>query len=111
MKLWRAFCYSLAGFASAFNTQWSFRFEVGLTVILLPLAWFISNSATDACLLILSWGLVVITELINSAIESTVDRISLEQHPLAKRAKDMASAAVLLAVCVAALCWLFVALS
>jgi diacylglycerol kinase (ATP) len=102
--------YSLAGLGAAFRHEAAFRQEVLLALILLPTALLLPVSAPAKALLVGSVLLVLIVELINSAIESTVDRISLESHPLAKRAKDLGSAAVFLSLINAAIIWLLVLL-
>ncbi|MBS0358006.1 MAG: diacylglycerol kinase [Proteobacteria bacterium] len=96
-KLYTAFCYSFQGIKYAFRTQFAFRTEIFLTIIIVPLAALLSNSAAEIALLLSSWFLVILTELINTAIEITIDRISLERHELSGRAKDIGSAAVLIA--------------
>ena len=106
-RVLNAFRYSMAGLAAAYRNEDAFRQEVWLAVILLPLALFLPVSAIGKALMVASVLLVVIVELINSALEATVDRISLEQHHLAKRAKDIGSAAVFVAlVNVVAVWWL-----
>ena len=97
-RVWNAFHYSRAGLHAAYVGEDAFRQEVLLAALLIPLAFFLSPSGLGRALLIASVLLVLIVELLNSAIEATVDRISLDQHPLAKRAKDIGSAAVLLAL-------------
>jgi len=95
-RLINAIGYSFSGFKAAFQNEDAFRQEVFLTIILVPLAFYIANNSLEIVLLLFSTLLVPIVELLNSAIEATVDRISLEQHKLAKRAKDIGSAAVFL---------------
>lgn len=95
-RLWNAFGYSRAGFVAAFRNEDAFRQEVLLAAVLIPLAFFVPTTGIGRALLIGSVLLVLIVELLNSAIEATVDRISIEHHLLAKRAKDIGSAAVLL---------------
>ena len=97
-RVWNAFHYSRAGLHAAYVGEDAFRQEVLLAALLIPLAFFLSPGGLGRARLIASVLLVLIVELLNSAIEATVDRISLEQHPLAKRAKDLGSAAVLLAL-------------
>lgn len=90
--------YSLQGLAAAWRAEAAFRQEVALATVLLPASWWLSTSWVQGVLLAGSVVLVLIVELLNSAIEATVDRISLDQHPLAKQAKDVGSAAVMLAL-------------
>lgn len=97
-RLINAFRYSLDGFAAAYRHEDAFRQETLLAVVLIPLALFLPVTAIGKVLMIGSVLLVLIVELLNSAIEAVVDRVSLERHHLAKRAKDIGSAAVLLAL-------------
>jgi diacylglycerol kinase (ATP) len=97
-RVWNALFYSLEGFKAAWKHEDAFRQESLLACVLIPLACMIGNSAMGRALMIASVLLVLIVELINSAIEATVDRISLENHQLAKRAKDIGSASVLIAL-------------
>ncbi len=105
-RLWHAFLYSCSGLRYAVLEEKAFRQELALAVILIPLAFALPVLVIERLLLIGSVLLVLIVELLNSAIEAALDRISLEQHPLTKRAKDFGSAAVLLALCWCALAWL-----
>jgi diacylglycerol kinase (ATP) len=93
-RIWNAFFYSMEGFKAAFHNEDAFRQEVLLAAILIPLALFLPASGLGKALMITSVLLVLVVELLNSAIEATVDRISFENHQLAKRAKDIGSAAV-----------------
>ena len=93
-----AFFYSMAGLRAALRHEDAFRQEVFLAVLLIPAAFFTPATGTGKALLIAAVLLVLIVELLNSAVEAAVDRISLENHVLAKRAKDIGSAAVLLAL-------------
>jgi len=97
-RIWNAFFYSLEGFAAAWKHEDAFRQETLLALVLIPLALYLGDSGLNRALMIASVLLALIVELINSAIEATVDRISLENHRLAKRAKDIGSAAVLIAL-------------
>jgi diacylglycerol kinase (ATP) len=97
-RVWNAFFYSIEGFRAAWKHEDAFRQEALLALVFIPLAIFLGDSAIGRALMIASVLLVLIVELINSAIEATVDRISLENHSLAKRAKDIGSAAVLIAL-------------
>ena len=97
-RVCNALGYSLAGLAAAYRNEDAFRQEVLMAAILVPLAFFLGESAIARALMIASVLLVIIVELLNSAIEATVDRISLENHSRAKRAKDIGSAAVLLSL-------------
>lgn len=98
MRIWRAFGYSMHGFGAAFRHEHAFRQELLLACILIQLAFFLPVEKWWRALMIASILFVLIVELMNSAIEATVDRISLDDHRLAKRAKDIGSAAVLLSI-------------
>jgi diacylglycerol kinase (ATP) len=107
-RIWNALAYSLAGLAAAFRHEAAFRLEVLLAVILIPLALLLPVSGPGKALLIAAVLLTLIVELVNAAVEAVVDRISLENHPLAKRAKDIGSAAVFVSLINAATVWLLV---
>ena len=104
-RLWNAFHYSLAGLRAAYRHEDAFRQEVLLAAVLIPIALFLPVPTLGKALMIASVLLVIIVELLNSAIEAAVDRISLENHRLAKRAKDIGSAAVFLALVNVAVVW------
>lgn len=97
-RIWNALLYSVAGLKAAYRHEDAFRQEVWLAVLLIPLALWMPASGSGRALMIGSVLLVLIVELVNSAIEAAVDRISLDHHHLAKRAKDIGSAAVLIAL-------------
>lgn len=107
-RIWRALFYSLEGLASAFKHEEPFRQEAVLAAILIPVAMVLPASGGGKALMVASVLAVLIVELLNSAIESAVDRISLENHQLAKRAKDMGSAAVFLSLINVPAVWLLV---
>ena len=98
-RIWHAGGYSLAGLRAAYAGEAAFRQLVFLNLVLIPLALLLEVSRVERAVLIAVVFLGLIVELLNSAIEATVDRISLELHPLSKQAKDMGSAAQLLALC------------
>ena len=102
--------YSLEGFAAAARHEAAFRQELLLAAILLPLGLWLGNNGVERALLAGSILLVLVVELLNSAVEAAVDRISPEQHVLAKRAKDLGSAAVMLSLVGTAVVWLLVLL-
>lgn len=104
-RVWNAFHYSLAGLRAALRYEDAFRQEALLATLLIPLACWLPVGGAGRALLIGSVLLVLIVELLNSAVEAAVDRISLENHRLAKRAKDIGSAAVLLALLDVAAVW------
>jgi len=107
-RLWNAFHYSLAGFKAAYQNEDAFRQESLLAAVLIPLALCLPAGGVGKALMIGSVLLVLVVELLNSAVEATVDRISLEDHQLAKRAKDIGSAAVLLSLVNLAVVWALV---
>ena len=102
----RATGYSMDGLRAAYRHEGAFRQELWLAVILLPLALWVGQSWMETVLLIGSVMLVLIVELLNSAVESAIDRISFDTHDLSKRAKDIGSAAVFLALLLCAGIWL-----
>lgn len=102
--------YSCSGIKEAYRNEDAFRQEVLLAAILLPLAFWVNTTAIGRALLIGSVLLLLIVELLNSSIEATVDRISLDDHMLAKRAKDIGSAAVLITIVNLLVVWLLVLL-
>ena len=107
-RLLNATGYSLSGLRSAWRHEDAFRQEVMLAVLTVPLALFIGPTGTGKALMVFSVLLVMVVELLNSAIEAAVDRISLENHRLAKRAKDIGSAAVMISLVNAAFVWVLV---
>jgi diacylglycerol kinase (ATP) len=107
-RILNAFLYSVEGLCAAFKHETAFRQEIVLAVILIPATLLLPASGAGKALLLASVLLVLIVELINSAIEAVVDRISLEHHPLAKRAKDFGSAAVFLSLINVPLVWVLV---
>ncbi len=109
-RIVNAFHYSLDGLKAALRYEDAFRQEMLLALVLIPVALFLPVSGVGKALMVGSVMLILIVELFNSAIEATVDRISLEKHQLAKRAKDVGSAAVLLSLINAAAIWLLVLL-
>jgi diacylglycerol kinase (ATP) len=109
-RLYKAFWWSMSGLKITFQQEAAFRQELLLCLILVPLAFYLGETGIEKSLLLGSLMLILIVELLNSAIEAAVDRVSLEEHDLAGRAKDMGSAAVFLSLLNAAAVWLFVIL-
>lgn len=107
-RLINAFGYSMDGFKAAYRYEDAFRQEVWLALVLIPLALYLETETLHRILMVGSVLLVMIVELMNSAIEAVVDRISTERHVLAKRAKDIGSAAVLLALVNLAVVWILI---
>ena len=99
--------YSLQGLRAAFRHEEAFRIEVLVAALMLPVAFWLGRTPVEYALLIGALVLVLIVELINSAIEAVVDRIGIEHHVLSGRAKDIGSAAVLLSLLYVALVWGF----
>ena len=97
--------YSLAGFKAAFQNEAAFRQIILINALLIPLSFFMPVSRVEQVLMIVVCLLAIIVELINSAIEAVVDRVSMAQHPLSKNAKDMGSAAQFVALAIIALTW------
>ncbi|WP_447747065.1 diacylglycerol kinase [Pseudomonas nicosulfuronedens] len=104
-RIFNAAGYSLAGFAAAFKGEAAFRQLVLINVILIPLSFFCDVTRGERALLIAVCLLALIVELLNSAIEAVVDRVSLELHPLSKNAKDMGSAAQFVALTIITVTW------
>lgn len=97
--------YAWQGLQAAWQHEDAFRQEVWVAVVALSVVWFCPVSILGKALMVLCLFLVLLMELINSALEAAVDHTSLEHHPLAKRAKDIASAAVLLSIINAVVVW------
>jgi len=101
--------YSAAGLLTAWRSEEAFRQEVLIGIFLVPLALWLGQTPVERLLLISSWLVVMIVEILNTAIEATVDRIGDEQHTLSGRAKDLGSAAVFLSLVLALLTWATIA--
>lgn len=109
-RIVRAGSYSVSGLRAALRKEAAFRQEVILVAVLAPLGAWLGHDGIERLMLIGSLVLVLIVELLNSAVEATVDRISRKQHKLSGRAKDMGSAAVYLSILLAILTWVLVLL-
>ena len=109
-RIYAAFFYSIQGFRTAWRSEHAFRQELMLVIPAAVVALLLPVSALKKVVLLAVLLLVLIVELINSAIEAVVDRISLEHHPLSKNAKDFGSAAVFLALALAAMAWAVIVL-
>lgn len=107
-RIWLAFLYSLAGLKAAWRDEPAFRQEMVLALVLLPVAFMVDASPAERALMVLSVFVVLTVELVNSAIEATIDRVGPEIHPLSKKAKDAGSAAVLISLIAAAAVWAIV---
>jgi diacylglycerol kinase (ATP) len=104
-RLLNALHYSMDGFKAAYEHEDAFRQEILLAIVAVPLGFYLGRNGVERALLVASVLLVIVIELLNSAVEATVDRISLEDHRLAKRAKDIGSAAVLVSLIMLAMVW------
>lgn len=104
-RIVRAAGFSLAGFKAAWREEAAFRQEAIIACLLLPFAWWLGQTWHATALLVACVLLVLVTELLNSAIEAVVDRVSLDRHPLAGRAKDMGSAAVMVSIINCVVVW------
>lgn len=104
-RLINACFFSAAGFKATWRHEEAFRQEVMLFVVTTPLALLLGESAIEIVLLIGSVVLVLLVELLNSAVEAVVDRVGFEHHELSGRAKDIGSAAVMLSLIWAAITW------
>ena len=104
-KIIRAFGYALQGLAHAWRDELAFRIEFVLCVPMILLALLLGRTPTEQGLLILSCLLVLVTELLNSAVEAVVDRIGPEHHKLSGQAKDLAAAALLVSLLAALIIW------
>lgn len=108
VRVWSALFYSFDGLKAAYRHEDAFRQELLLAAFLLPLGVWLGASGVEKALLSGVVLLVLIVELLNSGIEAIVDKASPETHELAKQAKDMGSAAVLISLTLAALVWILV---
>jgi diacylglycerol kinase (ATP) len=109
-RLLRAFVASARGLTGAFREEAAFRQELAIAVLVIPLGLWVGHSGLERALLIAPMLLILIVELVNSAIEATVDRISFERHALAGLAKDIGSAAVFMSFVLLVAVWLLVLL-
>jgi diacylglycerol kinase (EC 2.7.1.107) len=105
-----AFKWSMAGFKAAFSGEAAFRQEVVFFIVLAPIGVVLGDNGLERALLVGCLLLVLVTELLNTAIESVVDRVGLDYHDLSKRAKDLGSAAVFVALVTVGVVWSLVLL-
>jgi diacylglycerol kinase (ATP) len=108
LRLFRAFRASWLGLAGAFREEAAFRQELVVAAVVIPLGLWLGHSGVERALLVAPMLLVLVVELVNSAIEATVDRIGLERHILAGLAKDIGSAAVFMSFVLLVVIWLLV---
>ncbi len=106
VRIGRAATHSAHGLASAYSAESAFRREVWLSAVMLPAAFWIGRGWVEIAMLAGSAWLVLVVELLNSGLEATIDRVSLEWHELSKLAKDVGSAAVLMALLLCAGIWI-----
>ncbi|KRE88524.1 diacylglycerol kinase [Frateuria sp. Soil773] len=104
-QIWNAFKWSMKGLRAGWQHEASFRLEAGLAVVVIPLGLWLGQGALEKLALVLPAFLVLSAELLNSAIEAVVDKVSPEFHELAGRAKDMGSAAVFVLLVLLLLSW------
>lgn len=107
-RLLRAFGYSMQGLSHTWREESAFRQEVALSLLLIPGGAYLGHTGVERALLVSPVLLILVVELLNSAVEAVVDRTGPERHPLAGMAKDMGSAAVLLSFALLGTVWLFV---
>lgn len=110
-RIFRAFGASYRGFLGTFRGEAAFRQELAVALVVIPLGIYLGDTGVERALLVAPMLLVLIVELLNSAIEATVDRVGLEHHELSGLAKDMGSAAVLSSFVLLGLTWLLVLFS
>ncbi|HTL50029.1 MAG TPA: diacylglycerol kinase [Steroidobacteraceae bacterium] len=108
VRLSRAFASTWRGFRAAWREEEAFRQECLLALVVVPLGLWLGNSGIERALLVGPMFVVLAIELVNSAVEATVDRIGLERHPLSAIAKELGSAAVFVAFVLLGLNWLLV---
>jgi diacylglycerol kinase (ATP) len=101
----KALIWSMAGIKAAWKNEQAFRWEATIVLLMMPVGLWLGRTAVERALLIASSMLILITEMLNSAVEAVVDRIGLERHELSKRAKDLGSAAAFGSMITAAVVW------
>jgi len=111
MRVWKALFHSFEGLGAAFKHEAAFRQEVILALLMIPTALLLPLSVVEKVLLVGVVMLVLITELLNTAVENCIDYISFDKHPSAKRAKDIGSAAVFLSLLTCGMTWLLILVS
>jgi len=100
--------YAIDGFIQAIKTETSFKLEVIIAFIILPIIYFLPFELIYKLVLIITYFMIMIAELLNSAVENVVDLVTTDIHPLAKSAKDIGATAVLFAVILHIVCWLVI---
>jgi len=107
-RLLRAFGYSFQGFRHAWREEAAFRQEAGLALLIIPAGLYLGRSGVERALLVSPMLIILVVEILNSAVEAVVDRAGTERHPLAGMAKDMGSAAVMLSFVLLGTVWLLI---
>ena len=107
-RLWRAFGYSFQGFRHTWREEAAFRQEVALALAVIPAGLYFGRSGVERALLVSPMLIILVVEILNSAVEAVVDRSGTERHPLAGMAKDMGSAAVMLSFALLGTVWLLI---
>ena len=107
-RLLRAFGYSFQGFRHTWREEAAFRQELALSLLVIPVGLYLGQSGVERALLVSPMLLILVVEILNSAVEAVVDRSGTERHPLAGMAKDMGSAAVMLSFALLGTVWLLV---
>jgi diacylglycerol kinase (ATP) len=107
-RLLRAFGYSFQGFGYAWREEAAFRQEVALSLLVIPAGLYFGNTGVERALLVFPMLLILVVEILNSAVEAVVDRSGTERHPLSGMAKDMGSAAVMLSFALLGTVWLLI---
>jgi diacylglycerol kinase (ATP) len=107
-RLLRAFGYSFQGFRHAWREEAAFRQELLLSLLVVPAGLYLGRSGVERAMLVSPMMLILVVEILNSAVEAVVDRSGTERHPLAGMAKDMGSAAVMLSFAMLGTVWLLI---
>ena len=110
-RLVRATVISLIGLRDVYRSEPAFRQELLVLFVVIPAAWLLTSTGAERALLIGSWMLVIVIEMVNSAIEAAIDRIGQERHKLSRKAKDCGSAAVFCAILHSVVVWILVLVS
>jgi diacylglycerol kinase (ATP) len=110
-RLARATVVSLIGLRDIYRSEPAFRQELLVLLLVIPAAWLLTNTGVERALLIGSWMLVLVVEMVNSAIEAAIDRFGTERHELSRKAKDFGSAAVFCTIVLSVTVWILVLFS
>jgi diacylglycerol kinase (ATP) len=110
-RLARATIVSLIGLRDVYRSEPAFRQELLVLLVVIPAAWLLTSTGVERALLIGSWMLVIVVEMVNSAIEAVINRIGQERHELSRKAKDFGSAAVFCAIVLSVVVWILILVS